>query len=252
MASNWSVESLLSLFDEVALACNRAVESMGDRRLPGLRTGQYGLDLLADEAALDLLDRAGVGVLSEESGLRRADAGVVVMLDPVDGSTNASRRIPWYATSLCAVDADGPRVAMVRNLATGITFTAVRGQGARRENEPIAPSTVADLGSAVLALSGYPPERFGWRQYRTLGAAALDLCAVASGAFDGFVDCSPDAHGVWDYAAGMLICREAGAHVDDAFGRPLIVMDPEARRTPVASATADLHDLIVPARLRWR
>ena len=252
MASTWSDESLLELFAAVAEACGSAVEGMGDRRVPGLRNGQYGLDLKADAAALDLLDRAKVGVLSEESGLRRADAEIVVLLDPVDGSTNASRRIPWYATSLCAVDADGPRVALVRNLATGVTFRAVRGGGATRDGEPIAPSTVVEIGSAVVGLSGYPPEHLGWRQFRTLGAAALDLCAVASGSLDAFIDCSFDAHGVWDYAGGLLICREAGAPVDDALGRPLIVLDADARRTPVASATSGLHDVLLPARLRWR
>ena len=224
---------------------------MGDRRVPGLRTGQYGLDLRADAAALAILDRVGVGVLSEESGLRRPDTGLTVILDPVDGSTNASRRIPWYATSMCAVDGDGPRVAMVRNLATGTTFQAVRGRGATCQGEVIRPSSVAQLGSAVIALSGYPPEHLGWRQFRTLGAAALDMCAVASGSFDAFVDCSFDAHGVWDYAGALLICREAGVEVDDALGRPLVVLDPDARRTPVASATTALHDVLVPARLRW-
>lgn len=252
MASTWSDDSLLELFDEVADACGSALEAMGDRRVPGLRTGQYGLDLRADAAALRILDRAEIGVLSEESGLRRADAGVVVFLDPVDGSTNASRRIPWYATSLCAVDGDGPRVALVRNLATGVTFRAVRGEGATRDGEPIAPSSTVDLSTAVVALSGYPPEHLGWRQFRTLGAAALDMCAVASGSLDAFVDCSFDAHGVWDYCGALLICREAGAQVDDALGRPLVVLDPQARRTPVASATAALHGVLVPARLRWR
>ena len=251
MTSPWSDDALLELFSDVADACAAAVDAMGDRRVPGLRQGQYGLDLQADAAALDLLDRAKVGVLSEESGLRRADAPIVVILDPVDGSTNASRRIPWYATSLCAVDGDGPRVALVRNLATGVTFRATRGAGASRDGEAIAPSAVVDVHSAVLGLSGYPPEHLGWRQFRTLGAAALDLCAVASGSLDGFVDCSFDAHGVWDYAGGLLICREAGAHIDDALGRSLIVLDPEARRTPVASATVGLHDILVPARLRW-
>ena len=252
MASTWSDDLLLELFDEVADACAAAVEAMGDRRVPGLRQGQYGLDLSADDAALAILERAGVGVLSEESGLHRPDAEVVVIMDPVDGSTNASRRIPWYATSLCAVDAAGPRVAMVRNLATGTTFQAVRGQGATCDGEPISPSATVGMATAVVGLSGYPPEHLGWRQFRALGALALDMCAVASGSLDACIDCSFDAHGVWDYAGGLLICREAGAFVDDAFGRPLIVLDPEIRRTPVVSATSALHDVVVSTRLRWR
>jgi len=80
------------------------------------------------------------------------------------------------------------------------------------------------------------------------GAAALDLCLVAEGSLDGFIDCNVDAHGVWDYAAGVLICREAGAGVVDAFDRDLVVRDPSQKRTPVAGATPDLVGQAVSAR----
>jgi fructose-1,6-bisphosphatase/inositol monophosphatase family enzyme len=81
-----------------------------------------------------------------------------------------------------------------------------------------------------------------------LGAAALDLCAVAEGVLDGYIDCSGDAHGVWDYLGGLLVCREAGAVVTDAFDRELVVHDHAARRTPVAGATKALHAELVGAR----
>ena len=71
-----------------------------------------------------------------------------------------------------------------------------------------------------------------------LGAVALDLCAVAEGTLDGYVDASgPSAHGAWDYLGGALVCAEAGAVVADALGRDLNVLDPAARRTPVAAGT---------------
>ena len=103
-----------------------------------------------------------------------------------------------------------------------------------------------------MGLSGWPPLNFGWDQYRSLGAAALDLCAVAAGVLDGYVDCSPDAHGPWDYLGGVLVCREAGAVVTDAFDRELVVLDHAARRTPVAAATAALHAELVTARRSFR
>ena len=56
---------------------------------------------------------------------------MTVVLDPVDGSTNASRGIPYWSTSLCAVDGDGPLAALVVNQATGVTTTAIRGGGGR-------------------------------------------------------------------------------------------------------------------------
>ncbi len=79
---------------------------------------------------------AGVGVLSEESGVHRPGSPLTVVIDPVDGSTNAAHGIPWYACSLCAVDAEGPLVSMVANLASGVTYTAERGGGAWRSTSP--------------------------------------------------------------------------------------------------------------------
>lgn len=245
----WTDDALLGLFDEVAESIATALGTIADRRSLGQRPGQYGLDLAADESALALLDRPGLGVLSEESGLRRADAGLIVVIDPVDGSTNASRGIPWYATSLCAVDSDGPRAALVRNLASGHTFSATRGGGARRNGVPmLTPPPSGRLCDSIVALSGLPPLPFGWQQFRAFGAAALDLCAVAEGVVDAFVDCSVDAHGVWDYLGGLLICVEAGAVVADASGRELVVLDHAARRTPVAAASKSLLDEALAAR----
>ena len=101
---------------------------------------------------------------------------------------------------------------------------------------------------AVIGLSGLPPRHLGWGQFRALGAAALDLCAVADGRLDGYLDCSEDAHGVWDYLGATLVCAEAGVEVVDAGGRELCVLDPEARRTPVAGAGPTLTDALVEAR----
>lgn len=242
--------ALLDVLTEAAAAVTGALARLDDWGLAGTRDGQYRSDLAADAAAVAVLDRAGLGVLSEESGLTAADRDVLVVLDPVDGSTNASRGIPWYATSMCALDATGPRVALVVNQATGQRFDAARGGGARRDGVRIAPRPVTAVGQAIIALSGYPSVPFGWRQYRSLGASALDLCAVACGTVDGFVDCSHDAHGPWDYLGALLVCREAGVPVVDALGRDLVVRDHGARRTPVAGATPTLLEALLEARGR--
>nr|WP_249419681.1 inositol monophosphatase [Rhabdothermincola salaria] len=186
--------------------------------------------------------------MSEESGRHRPDASLTVVLDPLDGSTNASRGIPWYATSLCAVDADGPRAALVVNLATGDRFQARRGGGATRNGVPIVPSGAEDLSRSVVLLSGFPGRWLGWKQFRALGACALDLCAVAMGTADGYIDCSHNAHGSWDYLGGMLVCQEAGAVVVDADGRDLVSLDHAARLTPLAAASPALLDQLVTAR----
>lgn len=234
-------DDLLAVLHEAAAAVRGALDGLDDWGLAGTRPGQYRSDLAADEAALAVLDRAGLGVLSEESGVQWADRDLFCVVDPVDGSTNASRGIPWFATSLCVLDPDGPLAAVVVNQATGTRFEAVRGGGARRDGRPIAPSGTTQLRRALVALSGWPPFHFGWRQYRSLGAVALDLCAVASGAVDGYADCSrPAAHGPWDYLGGLLVCREAGAFVADGDGRDLVCRGHGDRRSPVAAGTESL------------
>ena len=245
--------TLLEVLDAAADAVRAALDGLDDWGPAGTRAGQYRSDLAADEACLAVLDDAGLGWLSEESGVEHPARTVQVVVDPVDGSTNAARGIPWYATSLCALDADGPRVALVVDQARDRRYRAVRGGGATVDGRPLHPSAQTQLRRSVVGLSGYPNRYLGWKQFRALGAAALDLCAVAEGVLDGYLDCSPSAHGSWDYLGGMLICAEAGVPVVDAFDRDLVVLDHGARRTPVAAATPALLAELVAARrsLRW-
>lgn len=245
-----SDDDLVELLRETAAAIGASLDGLDDWSLAGTRAGQYRSDLAADAAALAVLDRAGVGVLSEESGAHHTDREVVVVVDPLDGSTNASRGLPWFAVSLCAVDGGGARAALVVDLPRKRSFTAVRGAGAQVDGRPLHPSGTVELADALVGISGFPPRPLGWRQFRTLGAAALDLCAVAEGTLDAFVDCSPSSHGSWDYLGGALICAEAGAAVGDALGRDLVTVDHLARRTPVAAATPGLFDQVIAARQR--
>src|SRR4029077_12274636 len=120
------------------------------------------------------------------------------------------------------LDERGPLAGLVVNQATGTRYEAVRGGGARRDGQPIVPSAEQLVGHSLIALSGYPRTSLGWKQYRAFGAAALDLCAVADGTFDGYVDCFDNSHAPWDYLGGLLVCTEAGAHVVDAQGRALV------------------------------
>lgn len=247
-------DELLGVLHGAADAVRRALDGLADWGPAGTRTGQYRSDLAADDACLGVLDAAGLGWLSEESGSAHTDRELVVIVDPLDGSTNASCGIPWFATSLCVLDREGARAALVVNQASGRRYEARRGGGATVDGQPLTPAVPRTLAESVVALSGYPNRYLGWKQFRALGAAALDLCAVAEGALDGYVDCSASAHGPWDYAAGTLICHQAGAVVVDAFDRELLVVDSGARCTPVAASHPALLDELVDARrtLRWR
>ena len=244
-----SPESALQVLHDAASAVAKALTGLEDWGHSGRRSDQYHSDVVADAAALEVIDRAAFGALSEESGLHHPERPIRVVVDPVDGSTNASRRLPWWATSLCALDAEGPLAAVVVNQATGERFAAVRGGGATCDGQPIRPSTCTSMGRAIVAFSGYPNRYLGWSQYRSLGAAALDLCAVAAGRLDAFIDCARQSLAPWDYLGGQLICEEAGARVAEAFGRELVVREGDGRRTVVAAGTPALLGEAVAARL---
>jgi myo-inositol-1(or 4)-monophosphatase len=242
----------LALLHQVADAVASAFAGVRDLGPSGRRDGQYTLDVVANDAALPLLRAAGLGVLSEESDFEPGRTGDVVVIDPIDGSTNASRGLPWFATAMCVVDADGPATALVVNQASGDRFWATRGGGAFRNGMPISPSSCTDVGDSIVGLNSIPPRPLGYWQSRVYGAVALDLCMVACGVLDGYVDCddrSPTgAHGVWDYLASTLICREAGASVVDLQGRDLVTLVHDDRRTPVAAATPELLAALLAAR----
>ena len=241
-------EAIVEVLYAAAAAVRTSLDVLDDWGLAGTRPGQYHSDLAADAAALEVLDAAGLGALSEESGIHHGDRDVMVVMDPVDGSTNASRALPWFASSFCAVDAEGALAAVVVNQSTGQRFDAVRGGGARRDGEPIRPSRCVTLDTSVVGISGYPDHHLGWRQFRALGAAALDLCAVAAGTLDAYIDCTTDRHGPWDYMGGALVCAEAGAAVADLQGRDLVVREHAGRRTVLAAATPELLDQVIAAR----
>lgn len=249
--------TLLEVLGAAADAVAEALAGVADRASlvaePTQRqTTQYSIDLAADAAAVAVLVGAGVGVLSEESGLHHGGRPVVVVLDPVDGSTNASRGIPWYATSLAAVDADGLRAALVVDQASGERFDALRGGGARLDGRPVTASGQERLPESIVAITGYPGthegRHLGWGQHRVLGAAALDLCAVACGRVDAFADThATGGLGPWDHLGGLLICREAGAVGADALGRELVTLGHGDRRAPVVAATPALLDALLMA-----
>ena len=189
---------------------------LGPRR--ATRPGQYRSDLAADAAALAVLDaRRRRRAVRGERAARRPDGESAWWWwsTPSTGRPTPIAGVPWYATSLCAVDGDGPLAAVVADLAArralrgGARRWRARRDGAADRRRPRAPT----LGRRHRRPVGLAAARTSaGRQYRALGAAALDLCAVAAGVLDGYVDCSrrrPRRRGTtW---AALLVCREAGA-----------------------------------------
>ncbi len=258
--SSQNPNRILELFSDLEKELRTRLRSHESWGLSGQREGQYVHDVMADELLLAPLVDAGYRVLTEESGIV-GTGEITVVVDPVDGSTNASHGLPWFATSICAVDEQGPLVSLVSNLALGDRYRAIRGEGFQVDRiEAVSrllptdptrgPSSVVRLEDALLSFSGLPPTHGGWRQFRAYGACALDMCAVATGTFDAFVDVD-SAHGVWDYLGALLICQEAGVALADGLGRDLVVLSHEARRAPVAAATPELLAEVLAMRGSW-
>ena len=171
-------------------------------------------------------------VLGEEFGAgaaRERTPRFCWVFDPIDGTTNYAHGLPIFCSSL-ALEVDGePLVAAVYDPSRKELFTAERGQGARLNGQPLRVSTAASLIDSLLVTGFHydvqkdPGEvitLFGAfisraRAVRRLGSAALDLCYVAAGRFDGFWEKKLQA---WDIAGGALIVMEAGGRVTTMAG----------------------------------
>ena len=251
----------LVLFDELAVRVRSSVEglSSADRLGGGDRSGQYRLDLVADADVVDSLLASGYNVLSEESGFHDQGASLTVVVDPVDGSTNASRGLPWWASSFSLVaEVDGaltPVASLVADHGSGAVFSAVAGAGAWHNGVRL-PLLGACRPSeeAIVGLNGRCPINLGWAQTRTFGALALDLCCVAEGRLDGYVDAVVGNHAPWDYLGALLVVSECGGVVVDALGQDLCVLDHAARRSPVAAPTIERCETWIgtAAGVLWR
>lgn len=170
-------------------------------------------------------------ILGEEGYSRMTDSARRWIIDPLDGTTNYAHSLPIYSVSV-ALQIDGFVVlGAVYNPNLEEVFFAIRGRGGYLGNRPIRVSKTRTVGKSLLA-TGFPYDirvsrnnnlrhfsNFAVRAQaiRRGGSAALDLCYVACGRFDGFWELKL---GPWDTAAGYLIASEAGARVTDFSGRP--------------------------------
>ena len=232
---------ILQVLNNTADAVSQVLATNTDWSLSGIRHTQYSVDVRADNAALAVLHEAGCAVLFEESQItgQWGDDDILVVMDPLDGSTNASRGVPWFATALCALDKNGMRASLVVNQASGKDrYWATQGGGAFHNGNQMHPSACSTLKEAVVGVSGLASFRPQWSQFRALGAAALDICLVAQGVLDGWVDFN--SHGVWDYLASILICQEAGVATSEYLDRELLVTQYDEKRTPIVAATPAL------------
>ena len=192
-------------------------------------------------------------VLAEESGERDGgrDAEVRWIVDPLDGTTNFAHNYPFFAVSVAAERRGEVVAGAVFDPVRDETFDAALGEGARLNGEPIHVSAIDALEDALL-VTGFPydvrehPERhvplfqdflLRAQGIRRDGSAALNLCYLAMGRFDGFWE---GRLAPWDVAAGSLIVRESGGVVTDYRGGPFRI---DGRQ--ICAASPALHPRLV-------
>lgn len=237
--------SLFEPLRECAQAIAAVVTAGEHDGYSGLRSTQYHLDIAADEVALRVLHGAGFRVVSEESGATGAGEFTVV-LDPIDGSTNCDHGIPFYATSLAVLRNEELVASLVVNQATGATYEAEKGAGAWRNGDKISPSGQVDIAKSIVSFSGLPSRYLGWAQYRSLGAASLEICLVADGSLDMFSVAARSGLHPWDYLGGLLMIEESGAVSGEYNSEPLVTSE-RVRRRPFFAATTELRAFLQSA-----
>jgi myo-inositol-1(or 4)-monophosphatase len=191
------------------------------------------VDREAEGLILDVLTREfpSHGIVAEESMPKAGADPYRWYVDPLDGTMNFAHGVPHFAVSIALAHDEDLVLALVHDPIRGEMFTAVRGRGARLNGAPIRVSEATMLDAALLA-TGFPVDRRERASeyvpflqkaleraqcVRRGGSAALDLCYVACGRFDGFWECKLRP---WDTAAGRLIVEEAGGRVSDFSGGP--------------------------------
>ena len=199
-----------------------------------------------------LAARPDDSVLGEEGDDLVGTSDVRWVVDPVDGTVNFLYGLPEYAVSIAAEVAGEVVAGAVVNAATGVEYAAARGMGATRDGVPLrvrpAPPVAERL---VLTGFGYRTDvRAGQaervarmlprvRDIRRMGSCALDLCHVAEGSADGYVEEGPNP---WDHAAGSLVATEAGARFELLPGTLATELLGHPGRTLVTAAPADGWD----------
>ncbi len=188
-------------------------------------------DIVAEQLIVSRLSREFPDhrFLAEEGHSQAAPGGYTWIIDPLDGTTNYAHGLPIFSVSLALEIAGVVEWGVVVCPCQQETFVARRGGGAFLNGTPIRVSATAELGASLLA-TGFPYDirtsacnnldyfrRFALRALaiRRMGSAALDLCYVAAGRFDGFWELKLHP---WDVAAGYLVVREAGGKVTNFRG----------------------------------
>lgn len=238
-----SIDALLSVALRAAHAGGAVLQQYAHRPISIERKGRIDLvteaDLLAERAIVETIRAAFPDhrILAEEqTHTRHAESPYQWIIDPLDGTTNFAHGFPIYNVSIGLEHRGTCVLGVVYDPTRDERFVAWAGGGATLNDQPIHPSRIDQLDEALL-VTGFPYDvqtspdnnleefrRFTLvaQGVRRTGSAALDLCYVACGRFDGFWERKLNP---WDTAAGLVIVREAGGHVTNWDGNPFSIYD---------------------------
>lgn len=212
------------------------------------------IDKIAEDAALKVIckSKTKVNVLSEEIGFVDNNAEYTFVLDPIDGTRNAYRGIPFYSVSIAIgkKTISDVEYGIVKNIPTGDTFTAEQGFGAFLNKKRIGVPEVPDkeLLSSLSLGKNYDKvtlKHAKREKVRSLGSASLEMCMVAIGGLD-FYTIGKEYLRVVDIAASTLILREAGGIVTNILGEELdMPFSLDEHTSVVAACNMDLVKKII-------
>ncbi|MEM3396890.1 MAG: inositol monophosphatase family protein [Thermoplasmata archaeon] len=243
-------ELMLRAADEVSLAFKKHIldaDAGKDVGIGASGSPSEKIDIVCEETALKTLEESGVSVLTEERGFMDKGTKECFVLDPLDGTINAVNGLPFYAFSLAygSHNLSGMQIGLVRNLVTGDTFWAEKGKGAFLNGKRIFTREFDKSRCMILVYIGKYASEEAWRiarsgnRTRCFGAAALELCLLASGFADIYLMKNTEEKRnlrITDIAAGILILREAGGiALDDKFAELEMPLNLEARRSVVCA-----------------
>jgi myo-inositol-1(or 4)-monophosphatase len=251
----------LSACDEIAQRVEKSILSLAGTpeggeivKMGADRTPTKKIDQVAEDSVVEFLKENPICslLISEEAGKVRFEHGEgTIFLDPVDGTFNAVTGIPFYALSMAYAQDGVIGQAFVRNLASGETFTAIKGKFCHCDGKPIRVSNISHLDECAMSVYGrkFDPTRVMHlgqkiRRWRLLGASALELCYIGCGRIDGFIDLRGTLR-VTDAAAGMLVCTEAGGKVTDMNGDPIRFPEEVTVGRCIVATNGKLHHKVI-------
>lgn len=261
---NSADSNLLKLSREAFRAASDSICDLAGTDTAGIivRMGADGtptakIDIAAEDAIVEVLkaDGRSMRIISEELGeLVIGDSPEFsVVIDPLDGTYNASVGIPFYNVSIAvaSLDLSYVKFGYVSNLALSEEYYAEAGKGAYLNGKKVKTSLNSELRELCVSVYGYRQnvERTrniykNVRRVRLFGSVALELCYVASGRLDALVDVR-NALRVTDVAAGQLILTEAGGLVTDGEGNSLKLPDSVTSRVEIVASNGCAHEKLL-------